>query len=105
MRARDGSIIAGSLPQGLASGEPALAAVRPERIVLFPAADIANRTSGTVEAVAYHGLDLQLHVRTELADKPFLVRVTADTADRRTLRIGDAVEIGWAAADTRIFMD
>ena len=103
VRTRDGSVVAGSLPQGLAAGEAALAAVRPERIVLFPAADIANRTTGTVEALAYHGLDLQLHVRTKLADKPFLVRITADTADRRAINIGDAVEIGWAAADTRIF--
>ena len=103
VKARDGSIIAGSLPQELAGGEAAIAAVRPERIVLFPAADIHNRTTGTIEALAYHGLDLQLHVRTKLADKPFLVRITADTADRRTLAVGDAVEIGWSAADTRIF--
>ena len=103
VKARDGSIIAGALPQELAGGEAAIAAVRPERIALFPAADIANRVQGTVEALAYHGLDLQLHIRTELADKPFLVRVTADTADRRAVKIGDAVEIGWAAADTRIF--
>jgi hypothetical protein len=46
---------------------------------------------------------LQLHIHTKLADKPFLVRVTADTADRRAVKIGDAVEIGWSAADTRIF--
>jgi hypothetical protein len=46
---------------------------------------------------------MQLHVRTELADKHFLVRVTADSADRRTLGIGDTVPIGWSAADTRIF--
>jgi ABC-type Fe3+/spermidine/putrescine transport system ATPase subunit len=77
--------------------------VRPERVVLFPADDIHNRTTGRVEALAYHGLDLQLHIHTKLADKPFLVRVTADTADRRAVKIGDAVEIGWSAADTRIF--
>jgi ABC-type Fe3+/spermidine/putrescine transport system ATPase subunit len=103
VKARDDSIIAGALPQELAGGEAAIAAVRPERIVLFHAADINNRTTGTVEALAYHGLDLQLHVRTKLADKPFLVRVTADTAGRRALRVGDAVEIGWSAADSRIF--
>jgi spermidine/putrescine ABC transporter ATP-binding subunit len=103
VKARDGSIIAGSLPQEITGGEAALAAVRPERIVLFPEADIHNRTTGTVEALAYHGLDLQLHVRTKLADKPFLVRLTADTADRRAIKIGDSVEIGWAAADTRVF--
>ncbi len=101
--ARDGSLIAGSLPDGLANGAAAIAAVRPERIVLFPAGDIANKTSGTVVALAYHGLDLQLHVQTPLADKPFLVRVTADTADRRPLAVGDQVELGWSAADTRIF--
>jgi len=103
IQVRDGSVVAGALPQGTAAGEAAIAAVRPERVVLFPAADIANRTTGTVEALAYHGLDLQLHVGTKLADKPFLVRITADTADRRAINIGDTVEIGWAAADTRIF--
>jgi ABC-type Fe3+/spermidine/putrescine transport system ATPase subunit len=103
VKARDGSTLAGSLPQEVAGGEAAIAAVRPERVVLFPADDIHNRTTGTVEALAYHGLDLQLHVRTKLADKSFLVRITADTADRRKIAVGDAVEIGWAAADTRIF--
>ena len=43
------------------------------------------------EAIAYHGLDLQLHVRTPLSSKPFLVRVTADAADRRPVSSGDAV--------------
>jgi spermidine/putrescine transport system ATP-binding protein/putrescine transport system ATP-binding protein len=103
VKARDGSVIAGALPRELAGGEAAIAAVRPERIVLFPPVDIANRTSGTVEALAYHGLDLQLHVRTNVADKPFLVRLTADTADRRKPAAGDTVEIGWEATDTRIF--
>jgi spermidine/putrescine transport system ATP-binding protein/putrescine transport system ATP-binding protein len=103
VRARDGSAIAGTLPQDMRAGEAALAAVRPERVVLFPSTEIANRTSGTVEALAYHGLDLQLHVRTKLADKAFLVRITADTADKRAIKIGDNVEIGWSAADTRIF--
>ena len=68
---------------GLSPGAAAVAAVRPERIRLFPSAEIANRIAGTVEALAYHGLDLQLHVRTALSPKPFLVRVTADAADRR----------------------
>lgn len=103
VRARDGSVVAGALPQGMAPGEAAIAAVRPERVALFPPADIANRASGAVEALAYHGLDLQLHVRTALAERPFLVRVTADNADRRKLAVGDTVEFGWSAADTRIF--
>nr|WP_287343508.1 TOBE domain-containing protein [Mesorhizobium sp.] len=76
-----------------------------ERIRLFPPPETANRVAGIVEALAYHGLDLQLHVRTALSQKPFLVRVTADAADRRPVASGDAVELGWDAADVRIFAD
>jgi spermidine/putrescine ABC transporter ATP-binding subunit len=103
VKASDGSMIAGDLPEGMTIGSAALAAVRPERIALFPSPEIVNRTTGTVEALAYHGLDMQLHLRTPLSEKPFLVRVTADTADRRPLAVGDSVEIGWSAGDTRIF--
>ena len=98
-----GLLVKGTMPQGLSAGTPALAAVRPERVILFPAVDIANRVTGTVEALAYHGLDLQLHVRTGLSERPFLVRLTADAADRRPISVGDAVEIGWDVGDTRIF--
>jgi spermidine/putrescine transport system ATP-binding protein/putrescine transport system ATP-binding protein len=105
VRTGDGSLISGTLPEGMRQGDAALAAVRPERIRLFPGPDIANRVSGSVAALAYHGLDLQLHIRTALSQKPFLVRVTADAADLRPVGVGDAVEIGWSAADTRIFRD
>ena len=79
--------------------------MRPERIQLSPPEQVANRLNGTVEALAYHGLDLRLHIRTPLSAKPFLVRVTADAADRRPVTAGEAIEIGWNAADTRIFAD
>ena len=101
----EGTLLKGTMPQGLATGNAAVAAVRPERIHIFPAEGIENRTGGKVAALAYHGLDLQLHIQTSLTDKPFLVRVTADAADRRPIGVGDAVEIGWSAADTRIFKD
>jgi len=101
----EGTLLKGTMPQGLATGNAAVAAVRPERIHIFPAEGIENRTGGKVAALAYHGLDLQLHIQKSLTDKPFLVRVTADAADRRPIGVGDAVEIGWSAADTRIFKD
>lgn len=81
------------------------AAVRPERVRVFPLAETANRVAGTVQAIAYHGLDQQLHVRTGLSDRPFLVRVTAADADRRPVATGDTVELGWDAADMRLFID
>jgi spermidine/putrescine ABC transporter ATP-binding subunit len=100
-----GMPITGALPDGAAPGRAAVAAVRPERIKLFPAPDAANRVSGTVEAVAYQGLDQQIHVRTPLADRLVLVRLTAGEAEKRPLAPGAAVELGWDAADTRIFLD
>ena len=103
--AANGVRIAGNVPATLIPGAAAVASVRPERIRLFPSAQTANRIAGTVEALAYQGLDLQLHVRTALSQKPFLVRVTADAADRRPVSSGDAVELGWDAADVRIFAD
>ncbi|TIS98181.1 ABC transporter ATP-binding protein [Mesorhizobium sp.] len=103
--AANGARISGKVPATLSPGAAAVASVRPERIRLFPSPETANRVAGTVEALAYQGLDLQLHVRTALSPKPFLVRVTADAADRRPVSSGDAVELGWNAADVRIFAD
>ena len=95
------------LPDGtrFAAGDPlthgpALAAVRPERIRLAPG---DNSLAGTVSALAYHGLDLQLHVQTPLSPRPVIVRLTADVAEAQTLHQGATVTLGWAARDTRIF--
>jgi len=98
-------LIAGRVPDGAADGSPATAAIRPERIRLFPSSEVANRSSGKVEAVVYHGLDLQVSVLTGLSQKPILVRLTAADADRRKVVAGDTVEVGWSPADTRIFVD
>ncbi len=105
LAAEGGQRICGRPPEGAAQGQAAAAAVRPERIVLWPAPDIDNRTPGTVEALAYHGLDLILHISTPLTSKPFLVRLTADAADRRPVAEGSTVELGWSVEDTRILTD
>jgi spermidine/putrescine transport system ATP-binding protein/putrescine transport system ATP-binding protein len=79
-------------------------AIRPERIRLFPGA--ADRiVEGRVAARAYHGQDLQLHIATPLAPRPFVVRLTADAAEARPLAPGAAVTLGWSNDDTRIFPD
>ena len=88
-------IAATSLTQG-----PAVAAVRPERIRLGLG---ENTLTGTVVAMAYHGLDLHLHVQTTASPKPVILRLTADLAEAQPLQIGDPVTLGWAAKDTRIF--
>lgn len=106
---RDGRHVTGAgeaiAAPGLAempAGQPALAAVRPERLCLGDGHG-ENRVTGTVRAMAYHGLDLQLHVATAASPGPVMVRLTADVAENRSLEIGDEVTISWAARDTRVF--
>ncbi len=94
--ADDGTRIAAP---GLTLGR-AVAAVRPERIRLGAG---ENSLTGTVVAMAYHGLDLQLHVLTKASQKPVTIRLTADMAEAQSLHIGDPVTFGWSAKDTRIF--
>ncbi len=96
LRCEDGTLIAAD---GTAKGA-AVAAVRPERVRLSPG---ENSLAGRVIALAYHGLDLQLHVQTTASPKPVIVRLTADIAEAQDLRQGDTVMLGWAAKDTRIF--
>ena len=79
---------------------PAVAAVRPERIRLGAG---ENSVTGSVLALAYHGLDLQLHVQVAQAPRPVMVRLTADLAEAQALAQGEQVTLGWAARDTRIF--
>jgi ABC-type Fe3+/spermidine/putrescine transport system ATPase subunit len=97
-------LVRGERPAGLSAGAAAVAAVRPERLSLVgagaPALD--NRITGTVAAMAYHGLDVQLHVATGALPAPILVRLTADAAEAAPLAPGTPVTLGWAAADTRI---
>jgi ABC-type Fe3+/spermidine/putrescine transport system ATPase subunit len=96
LRTADGVLIRTAHPGNGAC----VAAVRPERIRLGAG---ENTVFGTVVALAYHGLDLQLHVQTMAAPRPVTVRLTADVAEAQTLLQGAPVTLGWAARDTRIF--
>lgn len=102
LTARDGSPIIANLPPGIPSEHELVAAIRPERLHIG-AHDGDNRLEGTITAMAYHGLDLQLHLKTALTPDPVLVRLTAHDADDRALALGDTVTLGWSAKDTRIF--
>lgn len=88
---------AGDLPKDSA----AVAAIRPERLSVDAQGD--NTLTGEISAIAYHGLDLLLHIKTPLADKPIISRMTADVADQLSPTLGQKVTVSWAAKDTRIF--
>ena len=102
---RDGTMLFGTHACPIDPGTPAIAAVRPERMGLSNVHDFENRLTGAVEAVSYHGTDLQLRITVPPCDHPLLVRVSSDRADQLEAVPGRPVFIGWHARDTRIFDD
>jgi spermidine/putrescine ABC transporter ATP-binding subunit len=88
------------VPEAL-KGRDLVAAIRPER--LFPGETGGdNGLSGTITAMAYHGLDLQVHLDTTVAPAPVVMRLTADAAEGRDLAVGQRLSVRWHARDTRI---
>ena len=102
LKAADGSTFKAAVPGAIRAGDEVLAAVRPERLHLNPA-ETDNSVTGTVRAMAYHGLDLQVHLGTPLSPQPVMLRLTADAAEGHALSIGDTITAGWSARDTRVF--
>ena len=100
----DGSTISAAIPEGLREGGEAVAAVRPERLHLVHKT-YKNKLTGRITAIAYHGLDLQLHIEAAASPQPVMVRLTADEAEGQSLSIGDEVTVGWSAENTRVFRD
>ncbi|MGD9996033.1 MAG: ABC transporter ATP-binding protein [Ilumatobacteraceae bacterium] len=100
--AHDGTVFVSSSPEEIvSSGQPALAAVRPESISLSdsqPAGD-SNHVAGTVASVAHYGDTLQFVVRTTQRD--ILALLPRQTAPR--LSPGDQVWCYWSAADVYQF--
>ena len=86
-----------------AADGPAVAAIRPERLHVNGTGE--NALSGEIAEIAYHGLDLLLHVRTGLSDAPVIARMTADQAETLRPQKGADITLTWAAKDTRIFPD
>ena len=97
----NGGRIRAATTMRLADQSAAVAAVRPERLHIGNVGE--NSVEGNVLAIAYHGLDLQLHVKTPIADTPVVARITANVADSLAPKIGDRITLSWSAKDTHIF--
>ncbi len=99
--ALDGSPIVSASTVTLADKAPAVAAMRPERLRVGATGD--NRLQGKISTIAYHGLDLLLHITTDLTDTPVVARMTADVADRHAPAVGQTISVNWSASDTHIY--
>lgn len=100
-QASDGVTIGTAGPSSLPDGSSAEAAIRPERLHVGTAGD--NTLNGKIVTIAYHGLDLLVHVATPISNTPVIARMTADVADTLNPKIGQPITLSWAAKDTRIF--
>ncbi|EKE71859.1 MULTISPECIES: ABC transporter ATP-binding protein [Roseobacteraceae] len=97
----DGSVIRSESVTEIAKNGAAIAAIRPERLHVTGTGE--NQLSGEIAAVAYHGLDLLLHIKTPLSDTPVISRMTADEADGHAPEVGQSITVQWSAKDTHIF--
>ena len=101
LQAKDGTKVISEQVHGLPTGSAAVAAFRPER--LHVGAQLDNSLIGNVTDIAYHGLDLLLHIKTELSETPIISRMTADVAEVHRPSVGQQINVSWSAKDTRIF--
>ena len=98
--ARDGSQIM-SRSTAAPAGMQLVAAIRPERLRAGGTGD--NSLTGEITALAYHGLDLLVHINTAIADAPVIARMTADEVDGNAPVVGRQITVSWSAKDTHIF--
>lgn len=98
---RNGAPIKVSRSNGAVSDGTAVAAVRPERLAIGKSGE--NTLSGQITAIAYHGLDLLLHIKSDAADTPLIARMTADVAEAHNPSKGQEIDVCWSAKDTHLF--
>lgn len=62
-----------------------------------------NNLEGQIVTIAYHGLDLLLHIKSAVSDAAIVARMTADIADSLAPEVGQNITVSWSAKDTHIF--
>jgi spermidine/putrescine transport system ATP-binding protein len=87
-----------------AHGEAVALVIRPERLQVLADNDSScdNQITGEVVEVAYHGLDTNLHVQTELCAKPLIVRVPSSACEFSQFSVGMPIRLGWYARHARV---
>ena len=99
--------LGGIAVQPLSQGKRATLAVRPERVMLSPNGRIDGRQNirGTIQTLAYHGLDVNAHIALAGPHESFVVRVTTTDPAQSWIEKGKEVWCAWEEKDARIFAD
>ena len=82
-----------------AAGERTTLSLRPERIELLPTGKMDNIVTGTIEELIYLGDHIRVRMNVAGNDE-FIVKVR-NHGQKRDLKEGQKVKIGWAAADCK----
>jgi hypothetical protein len=84
-------------------GEPAVLAVRPERLLLSAGAlSAANAFVARLEELAYQGQDVMLHFRVDGLDRLLVARATAAGFEALGLEEGQSITVGFEARHGRV---
>jgi len=96
-------LLRGEAVQALAPGDPAVVALRPERLLLSAGALGAdNSFAATLEDLAYLGQDVMLHFRVEGLARRLVARATAAGFEALGLQEGQAMTLGFDARHGRV---
>jgi spermidine/putrescine transport system ATP-binding protein len=102
VRAKDGTVLDASDPEErVPEGQPALAAIRPECVLLgtAPDGDRTNGVAGSVASVSHFGDVLQFVVRT--SERDVVAMLPRQSAPR--VKVGESVWCHWDASDVYMF--
>ena len=73
-----------------------------ESVIEISNASEASLWLGKVDVIAYHGLDLLLHIKTDATDTPIIARMTADVMEVHKPIEGQQITVSWSAKNTHI---
>ncbi|HKY95480.1 MAG TPA: ABC transporter ATP-binding protein [Kiloniellales bacterium] len=96
-------LLKGEAVKPVPPGEPAILAVRPERVLLSAGAlAAANAFTARLEDLTYLGQDVLLHFRLDFIDRPLVARATAAGFEALGLEDGQYMTLGFETRHGRI---
>ena len=80
-------------------GEKTKMSLRPERVMINPAADLENKFDASVAEIIYHGDHTRVRVNI-LDDDQFILKIP-NSSDDIKLNVNDKIQLGWSSYDCR----
>jgi len=95
----DGTMVKATRVNVNAAGDRTTLSLRPERVEIDPPKSMNNAVTGTVKELLYLGDHIRVRMMVA-GDDEFIVKVR-NRADKRPLKEGQKIKIGWNSGDCR----